>query len=691
MAPPRSEYLQQQSLPQLWLLLPLVVGMVVGHRAYFFLTPYSHHLLSACIVFALVAVTLHLIRRTALRFVATVCFVLAIATAGTLLMLTDIARVETLWPNEPNHYAVRIVSLPKSSARSWGVEAEIERGEYAGKHVMLYFPDSVQPQTGERRQVWARIEPPRSSGNPYAFDFAAYLLTQRISGTAYVPRSVVLPPDTAFSLAAWALRLQSSASERLRRHFAGNDFAMLGAMTVGDKRALTATLREVFQDTGTSHLLALSGLHLGILFGLFQLLLLNRLRRRPLRVVAVGFGLALVWLYVLVAAMPVSLIRAATMLSLAQLMLLSRRDTSGLDRLLVAAILLLIVSPLSLLDLGFQLSFLSVAAILTLAPLCPTLPPERNRLLRYLYASIVVSLAAWIGTLPVVAYHFHVIALYSLPANLIVIALATPLLALCAAFFLLPHCESLFVPAIKGVLQAINASLHTIAQLPGSTLSLYPTGLGTLLSLALIVLVVLWRIHRTKPFAIIAIAVFCSLVAVESYAHRPARLQSQLVFYNLWRGSAVQAIGADGRSYLWTRGAGTYDDVCRLEREFFLQENIRQPLPLDSAYRDSLICFAPPLVAFGGKRVALLAEKQSRDTLPTVPVDYLLVARGYSGRPAATLRRFPRATVVLDASLGTVYRQLFHQAADSLHQPCHDIKQQGALIVPLTSAAAQKQ
>lgn len=692
-SPMRAEgggLLRRATFPQLRILLPLCAGIVSGRTFCDTLSPYTLWVATSGALLLLLSLLLHLRRHNVARMVAAVCLMSAITAGGMLLVMSQIDGVRTAWPNGARDYVVRVVSLPRAAARSTGVEAEVVRGDFAGKRIRLYLPAASRPVAGQRLLVHAEIQQPRPSGNPYAFDLPAYLFTQGISGTAYAAHWCALPQERSFSLRQWALRVQDAAVRRLQTHFPETESAMLAAMTVGDKRALTAEVREAFARTGTSHILALSGLHLGILFGLYQLLVLKRLHRRRFKIVAVAAGLCLVWLYALVAGMPLSLQRAAAMLSLVQVMQIARRNTLGLDRLLVAAMLILLCAPLALYDVGFQLSFLSVAAIMTLVPLFPELPTKINYVVRVVYSSLLTSLAAWLGTLPVVAYYFHTVSLTSLPANLLAVAVVMVLLALCALFFALPFAAGVLVPCMRLLLNVLTGVLDFFSTLPGSALELYPTGTAVWLTLAALVAFVLHHLRRNRAYAIGCVLMLCALVAEEAWAHRSGRLGSQLVFYNLWHGSALEAVRADGEAYLWTHGEGAIADFEYVSRDFHRRERIAPPHSLIRPYRDSLMLYAPPLLSFGGRRVAILCEKQPRmpqhksaDEGPAVEVDYLLVGKGYSGSPTESLQRYRRGLVVLDASLGEGYRRMWTAAADSLHRPFHDMKHRGALVVRL--------
>ena len=696
MRPLHKVFGEHVSFPQLWLLLPISVGIFVGRTWFDLFQAASVWLTVVTLVAACATVGFHFWRGAVWRLLSLFSFVTLVMCCGMWLSISAIHRTQAEWLDAPQTYAVRLTSLPRHRGHTLQADAQILRGTYTDKHIRLYLPDTLHVEAGQTLWIYGTVSAPVYSGNPYAFDWADYLLTQGISGTIYTSHVAAMPQTASgFNPRLWALHLQAQAVNQLETYFDDSDLAILAAMTLGDKRQLNATIREPFAQTGTSHLLALSGLHIGILFALYHFLVLRRLRQRRWLFVGVGLGLLLIWLYAMVAGMPLSLQRAATMLSLMQLLQLARRESLGLDRLFASAILLLLFSPLALFDLGFQLSFLSVAAIMWLKPLFPKLPYRFSSLVRHTYEALLVSFTAFIGTLPLIAYTFHTIGTYTLFANLIAVVLATPLLVLSLFFFLFPFAVSLLVPCLKCLLSILTGTLQFFASLPGATLDLYPTGLGTVVGMMLILLLSAYLYTRRKPVGLSALALLFFLVGEEVWAHRLAPPEPQIVFYNLWRGSAVQAISRDGHSYVWMQGDDIRASLESQTREFWHREHIDTPYVLTASYRDRELAFVPPLLSFGDQRIAVLASKQPYhynapsdvaptevDTLaPHIDVDYLYVCKGYSGQPAHTLQTYRSGTVVLDHSLGPIYRRMWHNAADSLHRPVHDMDCDGALVV----------
>ena len=144
----------------------------------------------------------------------------------------------------------------------------------------------------------------------------------------------------------------------------GDAYAVVAAMALGDKTALTHELRDTYSVSGASHVLALSGLHLGIIYGLLWLLLPHR--RWP--AVSQTIILVAMWLYVLLVGMPVSVVRSAVMLSVYGLLSIGHRNKMSVNALAFTAIVMLMWNPEWLFDIGFQLSFMAVLAILLFVP-----------------------------------------------------------------------------------------------------------------------------------------------------------------------------------------------------------------------------------------------------------------------------------------------------------------------------------
>ena len=245
-------------------------------------------------------------------------------------------------------------------------------------------------------------------------------------------------------------------------HIGEQDFAVIAAMAMGDKSALNQETKEAYSISGTSHILAVSGLHIGITFQLI-ILLLGGKRRSKLTII---LSTTIVWAYVIFIGFPASAVRAATMLSIYSMVLLSLRPDPTLNTLALAYIIMVLVNPFNIFDIGFQMSFLAVGSILLFYPLFFCLLSSHSNIIRAIWGLFCVSLAAQIGTLPLIVFYFGRISCYSLITSFIAIPAATLILYLCVLLFILSPLTyiSFLASSIEGLMQLVMNVLTSITQ-----------------------------------------------------------------------------------------------------------------------------------------------------------------------------------------------------------------------------------
>lgn len=260
------------------------------------------------------------------------------------------------------------------------------------------------------------------------------------------------------------LRHRHKLLERYRLQGAqGDSYAVLAAMTLGDKSALSKELRDTYSVTGASHILALSGLHLGILYTLLLWLTFGHRRRR---IVSQALLVTGIWGFALLVGLPTSVVRSATMISLFAIFSIGHRPNMSFNLLCLAAIIILLQNPYALYDVGFQLSFMAVLSILMMMRMGENGNMESKGVVRRvgkaLLSCIVVSVAAQIGTAPLVAYYFGRFPTYFLLTNLVVLPAAY--LVLCGAALMLAVPAA--APLVIGIVKGLNAVLELLSRLP---------------------------------------------------------------------------------------------------------------------------------------------------------------------------------------------------------------------------------
>ena len=220
-------------------------------------------------------------------------------------------------------------------------------------------------------------------------------------------------------------RLQSRAVERLARlHLAPDEYGVAAAMTLGDRRAIGSDLREAYARSGAVHLLAVSGLHVGMVFVLINLFLWL-LPAFPRGHVAKNLAaILLIWLYAALTGLSPSVVRAALMFSFAQVALAASTGRSALNILLASAVVMLAINPNYAGDVSFQLSYAAVLAILLFYPPVYRWGRTRSRLWNVVWGVTAVGLVATLGTAPLVSYWFGRFPLVGVVINPAVVLMA---------------------------------------------------------------------------------------------------------------------------------------------------------------------------------------------------------------------------------------------------------------------------
>lgn len=265
--------------------------------------------------------------------------------------------------------------------------------------------------------------------------------------------------------------VQTALVERLERSgVTPKTLALTSALTVGKKDGLEYETKEAYRKVGAGHLLALSGLHLGIVYGALYLIFIGWVRHTHWRWFALPVILAFLWGYTLIAGMPVSLVRAALMLSIFSIISMMQYDTDPLHVLALSAIIILLIAPTDLLSVSFQLSFSAVFFILALwRPIQDSLPK-----LHWTVRLLAVSFVATLGTMPLVCYYFHRLPLLGPFLSLILIPLTTLIIYLTIAAMAFPF--SFLGQTLNVVVSLQEKVLDFSGSIPHSILDgLYPS------------------------------------------------------------------------------------------------------------------------------------------------------------------------------------------------------------------------
>ena len=404
--------------------------------------------LLALVCLGFLAVALALWRR-GVMLSAMVCIAVLLVGLGHLAASVRVAVVEAPRLDEGYRGDVSGRILQADRSRSNAPRVTLDELVLAGVHpsavprqVRVTLVDALEaPAIGARISVTAVLGAPGGPAAPGAFDFSRQAFFRQIGGVGYARGEVRLLPSATPS--DWRTRLAAfrvEISRSLRQRISGEEGAIAAALIVGDRSEISDQATEALRDSGLAHLLAISGLHIGLMsaltFWLVRLVLALMpvfASRVAIRKVAAIAGLAAAGGYLALAGFGVATQRAFIMAAVAFAAILLDRPAVTARGLAAAACLVLLVRPESLFEAGFQMSFSAVAALV--AGYEVTRPFWRRRaevsgwfrqLSTGLMATVVTSVVAGAATAPFAAYHFNRLVAYGLSANV----LATPIMGL---------------------------------------------------------------------------------------------------------------------------------------------------------------------------------------------------------------------------------------------------------------------
>jgi ComEC/Rec2-related protein len=343
----------------------------------------------------------------------------------------------------------RIVFLLRVSSME-GDTAGIFRGK-----LFRVSDNNHMSSNGETLRLKCTVLAPRPPDNRYGFNERQWFRSSGITGILLVQEMLSCSPPASF-FGQWTQRLRFRIDRTLHYYPKPEHRNLIRAAFLGEKSFLSGEMKELFSASGLYHLLALSGLHAGILLGAVYALFFLLPFRREIKHIS---ALAVLWGYLLFVGPVPSLTRATVMATVVIASLVFQHKHYPLQALGIAGLVWLIISPVALYQAGFQLSFGATAGILILYPRMVKLIPDFTHpvtayCVRLVLQLLLISVAAFCATAPVLLYHFGVVSLYGIIANIVSVPVMTVSLWLWFSALLVPD-----------ILPWVNSSLVWISGL----------------------------------------------------------------------------------------------------------------------------------------------------------------------------------------------------------------------------------
>ena len=294
-------------------------------------------------------------------------------------------------------------------------------------------------------------------------------------------------------------------AEIFTKHLQSDTSALCKALCIADKSDLTSTVKKDFSRAGASHILAVSGMHVGIIFTAISTLIGLISQSRKFSRIASIVAICFLWFYAFICGLQPSIVRACTMFTIPIIGKLLKRDSSSLNSLLFTAFCMVIYDYTNLFNIGFQLSFLAVAGILLFQEKIFNIFQLQNKILIWLWSLTSVSIAAQITTLPLTIYYFHNIPVLSLISNLFVVPLSILLIYFSGSLILfnLTNVSNIISLILNKLSYYLNLFIEVISCTPFATIENINISIFQVTTLYLIILITKYFLDSKKPVCVI--------------------------------------------------------------------------------------------------------------------------------------------------------------------------------------------
>ena len=549
--------------PFIRLIIPLITGILVKLNIYF-----QIHLvaISAIILFSLLILIIFssfkkLYANYKIRWIFGIFFNLVLFSIGLLLVDLNFSKVSKGTINQTDGYLLAsVIEKPETKEKSIKATLEIKAIgdkdqwiETTGKVLIFFQKDSASENidVGDNILFKPEISEKRITGNPSEFNFEKYLTYHLISDQTYLKSAnwkKINEKETGLKQLAYKIR-DKFLNTFKKYGISGDEFSVLSALTVGYKSELDNKIKHSYSSSGATHILSVSGLHVGIIFLVFNSLLMFLEKSKYGKLIKAIFLILFLWFYALLTGLSPSVLRAATMLSFVIVGKSLNRNANIYNSISASAFILIIINPFIITDLGFQLSYLALISIIYFQPKVYNWFYIKNKWLDKIWVLVSVAIAAQIVSTPISLFYFHQFPNYFLLTNILVVPMSTIIIYLALillAFSSLDIVANYIGIVLKYSVRVLNNTITSIEGLPYSVSEdIYINGVQMFLIYLFILVITGYFVLKKNSMlqlSLITIILFLTSIFYNDFS---ALKQRKLIVYNIPGNTAINFI--DGK------------------------------------------------------------------------------------------------------------------------------------------------
>ncbi len=684
--------------PFIRLLTPLITGILLK---WYFPIPITSVYFSCALLLLVSLLLLFLPVTFRFRFL----FLPGLLINGLMVVLGMLITHQHYTPNKPSwvghHYkdstlVYTLIEEPltenensyKTVASATGISINNKIIPVSG-HIILYFrKDSIAPPIKYGNQVVFRkpLQSVKSTGNPGAFNYKQYAAFQDIYHQAFLkPGEWIVLKNKRINLFRQFLNTsRDKIISILRANIRGSkECGLAEAMLIGYKVDLDKDLVQAYSNTGVVHVIAISGLHLGIIYWLLALFFRLFVRNRKLPWVKPIVIVSGLWLFSLLTGGSPSVLRASVMFTCLVAGESASKRTTIYNTLAASAFLLLCYNPFWLWDAGFQLSYIAVLSIVIFNKPLYHLFYFPHKLIDAIWKLMVVTIAAQILTTPISVYYFHQFPTLFLLTNLFAVPLSSIILlgeiGLCTVSFI-PLISSTLGEVLHWLIRSLNNFIEFINHFSLAVINnLYVTIPQVLLVYVITAALCWWLFYKNRQAVIMALLCLLFFVSLRTISLVQSANQRKMIVYNVPKKSAIDFI--NGRHYFFKGDSNIVENKPLQNFHLTPSRLLHRIYPMDTG--TSLVNLHP-LYFFGNTRI-LIIDSSTR-FIPTdqkIKIDMVIISKNPRLNIKDLLATIECRQIVIDSSNPLWKANQWLSDCSKAGISCHNVTTDGAFVMNL--------
>lgn len=528
-----------------------------------------------------------------------------------------------------------------------------------------------------------------SPKNPHEFNYMDYMAGRNIYFQQFVDANEVkvISNNPEWLIMDYAIKLRTHFSKTIENNVAGQKEQVIAkALILGIRDGLDNQVKRSFSAAGAMHVLAVSGLHVGIIIAIISFLLRPISKRRNGKVISAIISLSFLWLYAMIAGLSPSILRAATMFSVMVIGQAYNTRQNIYNSLALSAAILLFANPNFLFSVGFQLSYIAVLGIVYIYPMIHRKLVFNNFILEQMWSFTCLSIAAQLATFPLTLYYFHQFPVYFLISNLVVIPAAMLIMIIGLALILVgaTPLASIIGAILNGIIFSLHSVVTFIEQLDFSLIDwLYLSPFQTLLIYIMIVTSLAFLYYRKFQYLYLILLLATAVSTIGTLSLFKQSKKQQLVFYEIGGEAVFDEINGINSNLLMINPVENLE-LVRFQVEPNRLNSHLQQIQIDGGQNNKLIASNQGLLYYywkGNKFIFITKPLQNFVSSKKIATDYLIISNNSCFSLKYLKSNFDFNELIIDSSNNFKTCKSFERSTAKENVKCRILRNEGAVVI----------